>query len=303
MTTADTMNTLAPTRAAQELMLRSNEFALAVHLGLVRAPAAAPGERRRIPWEEVQRLRAEPDFPDGLRERVRTFGTAQAADLAGITPDRFVKLARTGHFTPIGHYVNRYRAVVWLYLGDDVRAAAACHRTLLDGRLPRSLLVRLRDGADDRPRTWRSRRLGLLLGESPDPWRRAAVLASFLDPALLAEEVADPSERAFLDRVRPVPLHGRAERPTRQVAERLQYASEPDEIRHYATLLREELRDARALRPAPRPPDDLPRTCPGPTPPVLSAEPRPGLLGRLRASSLLPRRTRARRPVSCTSPT
>lgn len=296
MTVAHTTHTVAQGRAAQELTLRRNEFDLAVHLGHIRTVPAPAGGRRRVPQEEIDRLCAEPGFPDGLRERVRTVGTAQAAELAHITGDRFTALARTGHFTPVAYYLNRYRAVVWLYLAREVEEAAARHRELLTGQLPTALRDRLQGGDDERPRTWRDRRLHLLLRREEDPWERAAVIASFLDPAQLAEEAADPYERTHLERLRPAPPHGHPERPAaREIADRLLRADDPDEILRLRTRLAEALREARAHRPAPRPeaaPDTTPPPRPVPTDiprPRSTARRRTGLLTRLRLP-LRPRR-------------
>ncbi|MCT4351905.1 DUF6397 family protein [Streptomyces sp. Je 1-79] len=283
---------LAPTRAAQELELRRDEFQLAVQLGLVRTvpgtapgtsrasgaapgvPAAAPGVssavpgvpgvapgvpgargvRRRVEWAEIDRLRAAPDFPDGLRDRVRTVGTTEAAELLSVPPDRFTRLARTGHFSPVRFYLNRYRAVVWLYLAGELGEFALTRPALLTGRLPQEVRERLGEGEDRRPRNWRARRLGLLLRSTEDPWVRAAAIASLLDPVQLAEVVDDPYERTHLDRLRPEPPSGWPQSPAaREIADRLTVVDDPDEILWHRMSLALALEEARVDRPAPRP--------------------------------------------------
>ncbi|MEU2183817.1 DUF6397 family protein [Streptomyces thermolilacinus] len=245
-------HTVAYGRAAQELALRRSEFDLAVHLGYVRT-VPATGGRPRVPKEEIDRLRAEPCFPAGLRERVSTVGTAQAAELAGISPDRFTRLARTGHFSPVAYYLNRYRAVVWLYLAREVVDSAARHRDLLTGRAPSDLRDRLKAGEDTRARRWRARRRRLLLDRAADGWGSAAVLASFLDPLQVAELVPDVYERLHLERLRPAPPHGHPESPAASaVADRLLVADDPAEVADLRACLAEAVRTARAHHPAPR---------------------------------------------------
>ncbi|MEU7282408.1 DUF6397 family protein [Streptomyces sp. NPDC045431] len=302
--TETTARTVALGRAAQELSLKPSEFDLAVQLGLVRTvpgigtgtSTGTGGGRRRVAQTEIDRLRGAPDFPDGLRERVRTVGTAEAAELASITADRFTKLARTGHFTPVRFYLNRYRAIVWLYLAGEVREFAAHHPELLTGRLPHALRTKLDAGDDARPRNWRARRLGLLLRRAEDPWAAAAAIATLLDPVQLAEVVDDPYERAYLDRLRPAPPYGRPESVSaREIGDRLLLADEPDEILWHRLNLALTLDEARAVRQAPRPdggvtpaPDPV-RTSTTPVtgaasafPPARSASGRSGLLARLR---------------------
>ncbi|WP_374984503.1 DUF6397 family protein [Streptomyces fradiae] len=254
MTDEETRDTVAYGRAAQELALRRSEFDLAVHLGHVRAVPGPTGGRPRVPRGEIARLRTEPGFPDGLRDRVNAVGTARAAELAGITADRFTRLARTGHFTPVAYYLNRYRAVVWLYLAREVDAAATRHQALLTGRTPADLLRRLRAGEDDRPRTWRARRRRMLLARAGDAWEGAAVIASFLDPFQVAEAVPDGSERARLERLRPAPPYGHPVSPAgRAVADRLLVADDPAEQAELRTALAETLRTARSRWTAPGP--------------------------------------------------
>ncbi|MFF8375561.1 DUF6397 family protein [Streptomyces sp. NPDC015661] len=256
MTVDEGARTVTPGRAAQELELRRDEFGLAVQLGLVRTVPAGEGERRRVERCELDRLRAAPDFPAGLRERVRAVGTGEAAALLGITADRFTRLARTGHVSPVRFSLNRYRAVVWLYLAQEVVEFGLTRPDLLTGRLPLELRARLAAHEDRRPRNWRARRLSLLLRATGDPWARAAAIASLLDPVQVAEVVDDPYERTHLDRLRPPPPPGVPLRPVaRELAERLTRADDPDEILWHRLSLGLAVDEARAERQAPHPGD------------------------------------------------
>ncbi|SEE11768.1 DUF6397 family protein [Streptomyces sp. TLI_105] len=254
MTVDEGARTVAPGRAAQELELRRDEFRLAVQLGLVRTVPAGEGERRRVERRELDRLRAAPDFPAGLRERVRAVGTGEAAALLGITADRFTRLARTGHISPVRFSLNRYRMVVWLYLAQEVVEFGLTCPALLTGRLPLYLRERLAAHEDLRARNWRARRLSLLLRATEDPWARAAAIASLLDPVQVAEVVDDPYERTHLDRLRPPPPPGMPVPPVaREIAERLTLADDPDEILWHRLSLALALDEARAERQAPHP--------------------------------------------------
>ncbi|MDN3295254.1 DUF6397 family protein [Streptomyces ficellus] len=275
---ATTAHTVAFGRAAQQLRMKRHEFELAVQLGHVRTVPGADGGRRRVAQEEIGRLRAAPDFPDGLRDRVRTVRTAEAAGLLSITGDRFTKLARTGHFSPARFYLNRYRAVVWLYVAGEVAEFGERHPALLNGRLPAPVRARLEAGEDARPRNWRSRRLGLLLRQAEDPWAAAAAIASLLDPDEVAEAVKDPHERAHLDRLRPQPPQPRPESLTaRDITDQLLLADDPDEILWHRMSLSLALDEARAVTPAPRPNPGGHRP-----PPTRRGPGRAGLLTRLR---------------------
>ncbi|WLQ38662.1 DUF6397 family protein [Streptomyces laculatispora] len=251
------VHTVAVSRAAAELVLKRGEFELAVHLGIVRVEARQSGGRPRVRQEEIDRLRAEDGFPRALRERVRTVGTAEGARLLGISPVRFTRLARAGCVTPVAFYLNRYRAVVWLYLAQELGGLAARSPELLVGRSPAWMRDRLDSGTDCRPRNWRSRRIERLLTLTDDPWARAAVAAQALDPAQLAEVVDDAYERAYFARVRPEPVFGpRGSSATRDAMARLMLAEEPDEILWRRVNLIMELDSARELRQAPRPGDE-----------------------------------------------
>ncbi|MFD0019974.1 DUF6397 family protein [Streptomyces sp. NPDC058382] len=253
----DGTHTVAVGRAAAELVLKRGEFELAVHLGIVRVVAQRGGGRPRVRQEEIDRLRSEDGFPQTLRERVRTVGTAEGARLLGISPVRFTRLARAGCVTPVAFYLNRYRAVVWLYLAQEVCALAARSPELLVGRSPAWMRERLDSGTDCRPRNWRSRRIERLLSLAGDPWARAAIAAEALDAAQLAEVVDDPYERAHFARVRPEPVFGqRGSSAAREEMGRLMLADDPDEILWRRVNLIMELDSARELRQAPRPGDE-----------------------------------------------
>ncbi|MFF5772052.1 DUF6397 family protein [Streptomyces californicus] len=255
---AVTASTVAAGRAARDLGLRRAEFEIAVHLGLIEVVTARDGGRPRVPEEEITRLRKVPGFPGSMAERVRTVGTAEGAVLLGIAPARFTRLARAGCFCPVTFYLNRYRAVVWLYLADELSAFAAREPELLGGRAPVEMRALLEAGVDRRPRNWRSQRIDRLVSRSRDPWARAAVQASALDPVQLAEVVDDPYERAYLVRVRPEPVFGRPASPAaREAMAELLPADDPDEILWRRVSLTLELDRAREDRPAPAPGGDV----------------------------------------------
>lgn len=259
----DGVHMITVTRAAAELELRRGEFALAVHLGIVRVDARQPGGRAGVRREEIDRLRSEDGFPETLQERVRTVGTAEGARLLGISPVRFSRLARAGCVTPVAFYLNRYRAVVWLYLAQELGGLAARSPELMVGNSPPWMRSRLDAGTDCRARSWRSRRTERLLALTEDPWARAAVVGEALDPVQLAEVVDDPYERAYLGRVRPVPVFGQGGSAAGSEAmARLMLADEPDEILWRRVTLGMELDSARELRAAPRPGEER---CPGAT--------------------------------------
>ncbi|WP_435188883.1 DUF6397 family protein [Streptomyces sp. bgisy126] len=255
--------TVTPARAARELELKRDEFRLAVQLGLVRTVPAGEGGRRKVERCELDRLKAAPDFPAGLRDRVRAVGTGEAAALLGITPERFTRLVRTGHLSPVRFSLNRYRAVVWTYVAEEVADFGRACPALLAGRLPLELRERLAAGEDLRPRNWRARRLALLLRAADDPWERASAVASLLDPLQVAEVVDDPYERAHLDRLRPPPPPGMPlPAAARELAERLTRADDPDEILWHRLSLALALDEARAACPAPYPGDAAAPTAP-----------------------------------------
>lgn len=139
--TASPAETCAPGRAARELGLKRSELDLAARLGRIRTVPDEGGGGRRVPRAEIDRLSAEPGFPEALRESVRTVGTREAAELMEVAPTRFTRFARAGLVVPVTFYLNRYRAVVWRYLANELRAFAAApeHAGLLHGPTPETL--------------------------------------------------------------------------------------------------------------------------------------------------------------------
>lgn len=305
----DSAVTVTAGRAARELGMRRGEFELAVHLGLVATTAGPDGGRPRVVREEIERLRAHPGFPDDLGERVRTVGTAEGAALLAISPARFTRLARAGCFAPVTFYLNRYRAVVWLYLVDELAGFANREPTLLAGTSPAGMRAMLEAGADWRARNWRSQRIDRLLGRTEDAWARAAVQASALDPVQLGEVVDDPYERAYLVRVRPEPVFGRpGSVSAREVMGELMLADDPDEILWRRVNLTLELDRAREDRQAPRPGDErgprlVPDTAAAPVRAASLPWPPPRDLGSpAPASALAPVSASTPRPASAVRP-
>ncbi|MBT2544120.1 hypothetical protein J7E99_26305 [Streptomyces sp. ISL-44] len=231
-------------QAAGELGLTRGEFARAVQLGIVRAGPSASGGAARYTRAELDRVRSAEgrpgeDGPDALRERVATVAGAEAAAaVLGVGPSRFTRLARCGHLTPVGYRINRYRAVVWLYLAAELREFAAREPVRLRGVAPPADRELLAAKADLRPRKWRGRHVGLLLRRTADPWERAAVLASVLPEAELRQAVPDPAERIVLAALAPPPPYGHPQMPAAAaVALRLLKAEPPEEIHWYRTSL------------------------------------------------------------------
>ncbi|MBO8191806.1 hypothetical protein ITI46_08945 [Streptomyces oryzae] len=233
--------------AAKELGLKAREFELAVQTEEVRTVPGVRGGSRRVPREELERVKAAPDFPGGLRERLRVMGAGEASELLDISPSRFARLARAGCFGPVSFYVNRYRTVVWLYLAEELRNFAENNRTLLTGRLPAGMRACLTAGTDHRARRWREKRVGQLAREAAGFWERAAVRASVLADSTLAEAVPDPGERARLRELRPCFLEVRpVSGATRDILEELCLAEGEEETRWYRCLLAADLEAARA---------------------------------------------------------
>lgn len=231
-------------QAAGELGLTRGEFARAVQLGIVRAGPSASGGAARYTRAELDRVRSAEgrpgeDGPDALRERVASVAGAEAAAaVLGVGPSRFTRLARCGHLTPVGYRINRYRAVVWLYLAAELREFAAREPARLRGVAPPADRELLAAKADLRPRKWRGRHVGLLLRRTADPWERAAVLASVLPEAELRQAVPDPAERIVLAALAPPPPYGHPQVPAAAaVALRLLKAEPPEEIHWYRTSL------------------------------------------------------------------
>ncbi|MFI0819391.1 DUF6397 family protein [Streptomyces sp. NPDC021098] len=238
--------------AARMLGLMPREFELAEQLGEVRTISTPAG--RRVAREELARLTAAEGFPEALRDRVRVVGTADGAELLGISPGRLTRLARGGFFAPARFYVNRYRRVVWLYLAADLKEFAVREPDLLTGRTPPGLSASLAAGEDARGEQWRTRRIEQLLSRTRDPWERAGVLAAVLGPDELAVAVSDPYDLDHVRELRPalVPVRPAAA-AARKVIDRVQTVEGPEEILRYRVALADAVRKARQNRPAPRP--------------------------------------------------
>jgi len=246
------------------------------------------GGGRRVTSSEIDRLRATGGFPDSLRQRVRLVGTTEGAQMMDIPVGRFTRLARLGLFSPVRFYLNRYRAVVWLYLADDLEEFTTVEENtplLTARRMPEGLRDMLDEGVDLRARNWRGRHRGFLLRLAEDPWESAGALAAFLDPVQTTQLVPDPYERSHLGRFRPGPPAPAAYgSPAAQLIEKIMTADDPAEIAWLTAELARALEDARRFRPAPRP---AARQAPSGPPP---GEPAPqelsrGLLGWLRRRS------------------
>ncbi|MFF5480320.1 DUF6397 family protein [Streptomyces sp. NPDC012935] len=246
-----------PSRAARELGVKRGELDLAIHLGLIRTVPDEGGGGRRVLRSEIDRVSAGDGFPESLVDQVQVVGTTEGADLIDVSPGRFTRLARLGLTVPVKWYLNRYRAVVWLYLAEELKQFAANEKNapLLNGRrMPEGLRGMLDAGVDLRPRNWRGRHRGFLLRLAEDPWESAGALAAFLDPVQIAELVPDPYERSHVNRFRPgPPASGAPGSPSALIAERLMTADDPDEISLLRAELAAVLQEARARRPAPRP--------------------------------------------------
>jgi hypothetical protein len=274
----------------------------------VRSVPDEGGGGRRVARAEIDRLRAAAGFPEALRERVRTVGTTEGAALMGLANTRFTRLARLGLVVPVKFYVNRYRLIVWLYLAEELRQFAADKQNapLLGGRTPEGLRDQLNEGLDLRPRNWRGRHLGFLLRQTEDPWARAAVVASLLDPVQVAEIVEDPYERAHLDRLRPGRAsHGLPDSSGARIAERVTTAGDPDEISWLRADLGRSVSEARQDRPAPRPtsnpssvPEVLSAVASGPAATAPAGPPPLELPPTARPSAGAPRATRPRPAVT-----
>lgn len=271
-------------RARDELGLGHDAFDVAVQLGEVPTVTCGPG-LWKVPARELDKLRAADDHPRALLARVRLVSSAEGAGLIGIGRDRFVRLARAGFVRPVRWYVNGYRAVVWMYLAQELPKFAEQSPALLRGRLPAGLREALDAGEDQRARGWRARRVAQLVRDSYDPWEEAAVWAALLGPEIVDDAVPDPYERAHLRRLRAALPAGRPGPASPEQIRRLTTADHPDEIAMALVALADALGRARARGPAPYPAPYPARPVTGAHPPAApSAGPpaRRGLRGLLR---------------------
>ncbi|SDO23193.1 DUF6397 family protein [Actinacidiphila guanduensis] len=239
-------------QARETLGLGLEEFDLALQLGEVPAVGCGP-HTWKVPAGEVERLCAEPGHPQPLLERIRLIGSAEAAKILGVGRERFVRLAKAGFVRPARWYVNRYRALVWLYPAHEVPQLAEEHPALLHRPLPAGLREAVAAGEDQRARGWRSRRVAQLVRDAYDAWEEAAVWAALLGPEALDTAVPDVSERAHLRRLRGTLPPGRTGLATPEQIRKLTTADHPDEITLALFALADALRRARAERPAPAP--------------------------------------------------
>jgi hypothetical protein len=290
---------LTLSRARDALGLDYDEFDVAVQIGEIRTVACGP-RTWKVPPEEVDRLRAEVGHPQALLDRVRLVASAEAAKELGIGRERFVRLARAGYVRPVRWYVNRYRALVWMYPAQELPALAEQSPALLHGPLPEGLREAVARGEDERARSWRARRVAQLVRDAYDPWDEAAVWAALLGPEIVDDALPDPYERAQLRKLRAALPPGRTGPVTPEQVRELTTADHPDEIALGLVALADALGRARALRPAPEPSGaspwsavppqawraQLPVGLPSVPSPTASPPPSPRPLGPLAAAEL-----------------
>ncbi|CAG6392466.1 conserved hypothetical protein [Actinacidiphila cocklensis] len=258
--------TLTLNRAREELGLEFPDFELAVQLGEI-VTVGGGTDRPRVTEEEIARLRDTGGGTQALLARIRLVNTTEGAEFLGISRDRLLRLTRAGCVRPVRWYVNRYRALVWLYLACELRDFAADSPALLAGRLPAAVRESA-DGEDCRPRGWRSRRVAQLARDAWDPWEEAAVWAALLGPEMTESAVPDPYERSRLRGIHQVLPPGRPG-PLADAAliGRLATADHPDEIALGLVALADALGRARDRDPVPRPASAAPAA-----PPVRAAQ-------------------------------
>ncbi|MDT0347088.1 DUF6397 family protein [Streptomyces litchfieldiae] len=237
-------------RAARELGLAPGEFDAAVRLEQIPTVGSAVPWQRKVPRAELDRLRTGAFSSAALRERAPLVHAAGGAELLGIGPARFARLARAGCFSPVDVRLNRHRVLVWRYAAAELRAFGERSPALLAGPLPEELRRTLLRCEDRRPRRWRARRTTLLARQVADPWQRAAVSAAVLEPPALEAEVPDLGERARLQRLRPPLIAPRLVEYQWDIVGHLLTATEPEEVRWYRAGLARALRAARETGPS-----------------------------------------------------
>ncbi|MFJ1586705.1 DUF6397 family protein [Streptomyces sp. NPDC088197] len=245
--------TLTLNRAREELGLDFTLFELALQLGEIRTVSRGSGQWR-VPVDEVTRLRDAEGHPQALLDRLRLVTSTEGAAMIGISRDRLVRLARLGLIRPVRWYVNRYRALVWVYLGHELREFAAGSPAMLKGRLPAGLRDALDAGQDQRALGWRSRRVAQLVRDCHDAWDEAAVWAALLGPEVTDDAVPDPFDRARLRGIRVALPPGRpGPLASPELTRSLTTADHPDEIALALVALADALGRARTEQPAPHP--------------------------------------------------
>ncbi|NJP43809.1 DUF6397 family protein [Actinacidiphila epipremni] len=248
-------------RAREELDLTYAEFELALQLGEISTVTAGGADRPRVPAAEIARVLDAPGGKAALLSRIELVDTTAAAELLGIGRDRMLRLTKAGCVRPVRWYVNRYRALVWLYLAGEIKELAAGSPALLAGRLPDAVRAAEAEGDDRRARGWRSRRVAQVVRDAAGPWEEAAAWAALLGPEVTDSVVPDPHERSRLRTLRTVLPYGRPG-PLADAAliRRLTVADHPDEISLALLALADALHRARTHESPPVP-------VPGPPPP------------------------------------
>ncbi|WP_188284369.1 DUF6397 family protein [Streptomyces sp. CBMA29] len=245
--------TVTLNRAREELGLDFTLFELALQLGEIRTVSRGSGQWR-VPVDEVTRLRDAEGHPQALLDRLRLVTSTEGAAMIGISRDRLVRLARLGLIRPVRWYVNRYRALVWVYLGHELREFAAASPAMLKGRLPAGLREALDAGQDQRALGWRSRRVAQLVRDCHDAWDEAAVWAALLGPEVTDDAVPAPFDRARLRGIRAALPPGRpGPLASPELTRSLTTADHPDEIALALVALADALGRARTEQPAPHP--------------------------------------------------
>ncbi|TNM27035.1 hypothetical protein FH715_22020 [Streptomyces sedi] len=171
--------------------------------------------------------------------------TAVGAELLGISTARFSRLARGGCFSPCEFLLTEHGVIAWRYPPVELLRLARRRPALLTGALPEGLRHTLSRGHDWRPRRWRARRTGTLVGQAAGPWEAAAVPAAVLPLGVLREAVPDPAERAALSRLRPPLVAARLAAGPWRTVRRLLTAHDPEESGWYREQLAVALRLAR----------------------------------------------------------
>ncbi|WP_225846677.1 DUF6397 family protein [Streptomyces sp. HPF1205] len=267
-------------RARDELGLDEEDFHLAVQVGEVPTVACGSG-LWKVRARELERLRAADGGRQALLARIQLVSSGEGAKAMGVGRDRFTKLARTGFVRPVRWYVNRYRALVWMYPARELREFAEANPALMTGPLPGALREAVEGGEDLRGRGWRDRRVAQLVRDAYDAWDEAAVWAALLGPERVHEAVPDPYERGRLRRLREALPPGRVGFAAPELVRRLTTADHPEEIATALAALADALGRARESRPVlhlvapetvqPSPPVPVPLPVPVPGPRVGAA--------------------------------